>query len=381
LSDSLDAIVGAAFEESLPVDVAKLLGEIAALLRRYVVLPDLAAETMALWVAHTYAMSAWEHTGYLALISPLKRCGKTTALQTMAALVYRPVTTDNVSPAAMYRVIEEQSPTLILDELDRVPRGSNLWTILNSGHNRGGVVRRCGPGGQTQEFSTWCPKLLAYIRNDQSPVPGTVEDRSIQITLRRQTQGECEKLRSRVLDVDAAPLRERLARWADQNRDGLALARPATPDLLDARAADCWEPLLAVADLVGGHWPDLARTAAASMASERAAREAQGDHSALLLGDIRDLVESGDLDIAQGLSAIEACAALRGLDERPWALWNRIGLRPVHLAALLGPFELRTTRRGSRSARRYPADALREAITRYVTPVTPVTTEEQEAAA
>ena len=43
------------------------------------------------------------------------------------------------------------------------------------------------------------------------------------------------------------------------------MTRPGIPDDLSDRAADGWEPLLAIADLAGGEWPALARLAATSL--------------------------------------------------------------------------------------------------------------------
>ena len=58
------------------VDGQVLLDELVAVLRRYVVLPDGAAEAMALWVLHTHTIESAEITPRLALLSPEKRCGK-----------------------------------------------------------------------------------------------------------------------------------------------------------------------------------------------------------------------------------------------------------------------------------------------------------------
>src|SRR5262245_65864349 len=61
-----------------------------------------------------------------------------------------------------------------------------------------------------------------------------------------------------------APFRER---WANDNIDLLCDADPATPDVLNDREADCWRPLLAIADRAGGEWPHLARSAAVSLSN------------------------------------------------------------------------------------------------------------------
>ena len=42
-------------------------------------------------------------------------------------------------------------------------------------------------------------------------------------------------------------------------------ARPLVPQDLGDRAAEIWEPLLALADLAGRMWPELVRTAAVSL--------------------------------------------------------------------------------------------------------------------
>jgi len=47
--------------------------------------------------------------------------------------------------------------------------------------------------------------------------------------------------------------------WAADNFGKLADPDPKMPDLND-RAADNWHPLLAIADLVGGTWPEWLNT-------------------------------------------------------------------------------------------------------------------------
>ena len=72
--------VGAVHPWPEPVDGGALLDNLAQTLRRFVVLPAWAPETLALWVLHTYAFELRDVTAYLGLESPQKRCGKTTLL-------------------------------------------------------------------------------------------------------------------------------------------------------------------------------------------------------------------------------------------------------------------------------------------------------------
>jgi hypothetical protein len=66
--------------------------------------------------------------------------------------VPRPLATANVSPAALFRIIAEEMPTLLIDESDAIfggnrERGEELRGLLNAGHRRGAeVVRMVGMG-------------------------------------------------------------------------------------------------------------------------------------------------------------------------------------------------------------------------------------------
>src|SRR5580700_10146043 len=120
-----------------PVDATALLDEIAALLRRFVVLPSWGADTVALWALHTYAFPHRDVSVYLGIESPEKRCGKTTLLSVLAELVHRPVVAANISSPAFFRVIAESRPTLLIDEADTFLQGNDeLRGILKSGDHR-----------------------------------------------------------------------------------------------------------------------------------------------------------------------------------------------------------------------------------------------------
>ena len=105
------------------------------------------------------------------------------------------------------------------------------------------------------------------------------------------------------------------ARHLDELRD-------AEPDMpVEDRAADTWEPLIAVADLAGGDWPARARKAAIALTAEDDTDTTLG---ARLLADLRDVF--GDADAMHGETILERAAQdprgavgrlLRPADERP----------------------------------------------------------------
>ena len=104
------------------------------------------------------------------------------------------------------------------------------------------------------------------------------------------------------------------------------------PDLND-RAADNWRPLLAIADLAGGTWPEKARRAACLLSGE----EQDGAIGVELLRDIRSAF--GDDDVIRSSDLV---AKLTADPERPWAEWKH-GRRPLtqkQLAGLLAPFHI-----------------------------------------
>lgn len=347
-----------------PVDGSQLLDQIVQVLERYVVLARGAAVAIALWIIHAYALAATFISPLLALVSPQRRCGKTTALDVVGALVPRKLPASNISPAALYRTVEMVQPTLLVDEGDTfLANNDDLRGILNAGHTRSTaiVIRTVGDDHEPRQFSTWCPKLIAMI----GKLTDTLEDRSIVISMRRRAPGEkIERLRRDRIDRELEPLRSKAFRWAADHAKDLADAEPSVPEELNDRAQDNWRPLLAIADAIGGEWPKKAREAALALngGSE------DGDPSAAvqLLADIRQLFdERGDDQIPSDVIV----SALNNLEDRPWPEWSKgRPLSKTAMANLLRPFGVRprTIRYGSETPRGYRLADFTDAFSRYL---------------
>ena len=98
-------------------------------------------------------------------------------------------------------------------------------------------------------------------------LPSTLSDRAIEVPLKRKRPDE-KVMRFRIVRPGDLPdLKRKCIRWAADNlislRDG-ALG-VSVPEGLNDRAADNWEPLLAIADRTGGEWPERARKAALAL--------------------------------------------------------------------------------------------------------------------
>src|SRR5438128_548673 len=107
-----------------PVNLNELLKRLVDLLKRFVILPKWASETLALWIVHTYAFHLRDVTTYIGIESPLHRCGKSTLVTILSELANRAVVASNVSSPAFFRVIEDLQPTLMIDEVDTFLHGN-----------------------------------------------------------------------------------------------------------------------------------------------------------------------------------------------------------------------------------------------------------------
>ena len=82
------------------VDGAVLLDGIAAQLKKYLVLPKYAPEAIALWILQAHALDAFQISPILTMLSPEKRCAKTTTLTIIYNLLPRPVFASEAYPSA-----------------------------------------------------------------------------------------------------------------------------------------------------------------------------------------------------------------------------------------------------------------------------------------
>lgn len=346
-------------------DGAALLAELHAALTRYVVLPSPeAADAVALWIASTHGAPAWNCAPRLDVTSPVKRCGKSRLLDVIEKTCHDPLLTVNISPAALVRSIGADPPTLLLDEADAVfgPKAAenneDLRGILNAGHSRGRPYIRWDVQTRSAER---CPTFAMAALAGIGALPDTITDRSVVVKMRRRAPGETvARYRER---RDGAPLEDlggRLGAWV---RSHLGQLREAEPDMpVEDRAADTWEPLIAVADLAGGDWPARARKAAAVLTAEDDTDTSLG---ARLLTDLREVF--GDADRLHGETILEA---LRKIPEAPWGDYFGRAVTARDLAKLLKPYGVTATdvKIGGVTKRGYRRDHLHDPWTRYLPP-------------
>jgi putative DNA primase/helicase len=299
-----------------PVAGDVLLNDIANTITRFIVCKPETAHAAALWVSMTWFIDVVQVAPLAVISAPEKRCGKSQLLTLLGKLSCRSVVASNITPAALFRVIDAWKPALMIDEADAFMReNEELRGIINSGHTRDSayVVRVVGDEHTPKQFSTWGCKAIAGIGH----LADTLMDRAVVLELRRKLPHEnVERLRHAEPDL-FDHLASRLCRFAQDNREAVRRARPELPQALHDRAQDNWEPLLAIADVAGGVWPEQARRAALDISG---ATDEGGTIGNELLSDIMEVLETKRVERIGTTELIEALCAD---DEKPWATYNR----------------------------------------------------------
>ena len=348
-----------------PVNGAELAYELLKVLKRYAVLPCKADVASVLWILGTYVYDAFCVFPRLCLKSPEKGCGKTTILIILKALVHRGLLASNITSAAIFRCIDKWHPTLLIDEGDTfLTRSEEMRGIINSSHAREAayVLRVDGDSSnrEPKKFSTWAPMAIAMIKTP----PDTIKDRSIMISIQRKLKHEkIDRIPLNLLE-SCKELRQKCKRWGDDNFQTFTGMTPDIPDVENYRTMDNWLPLLAIADLLGGEWPQWARDTMRVL--ENVKSQDEGSIGILLLADIKNIFDNTSVDRIFSKSLVDALVELK---DRPWCEWRHgKSLTPNSLARLLKPFSISPgSIRDGTNLKGYYKSKFEDAFKRYLT--------------
>jgi putative DNA primase/helicase len=292
-----------------PVNGAEILDQVARRFEHYVVLPQGAPDTLALWCTHTHTYKLFQKSPRVNISAPTQECGKTTLRNCASLFCAREVRTDNMTTAVMFRLVSGHSPTILADECDKwLFTNDDLVGLVCSGHEKGGAVMRCeGDSNELRKFGCYAPFVLAAI----GVLPSQLHSRSICIRLERAKREEIKK-RSR-FDLGhveyETELNRKLARWTADNRERIASCDPKLPEHLFNRIADNWRPLFAIAEVAGGDWP---RRCADALFKLTTCEDESESLRVMLLADIKQ-VFTGERMFSKDL--VEQLVELK---ERPW---------------------------------------------------------------
>jgi hypothetical protein len=221
-----------------------------------------------LWAAHTRCFKRWKVTPRLYCFSPVPEAGKTELLNSIVWLCDGAVKLELATGAGLYREIDRagEGRVLCVDEVEDSPTGGlygdeRIRAVFNGNGTRvaGGVLltEEVEDGRtrkiQPRRLSTLAPMAFAGLAS----LKPTMRSRAIVIHMQTYDVGYTP-------DVDSLTEHaSKIARWIDDNADSFdecpdlpALSRKPGP-----RLADLWRPMIAIAEAIGGQWPDLVRQA------------------------------------------------------------------------------------------------------------------------
>ncbi len=356
----------------------ELLAELVAAIRRFVMLDQTDALTVGLWILFTWVFEHIAETNpYLRIVSPTPECGKSTLLKVIKSLARGGWLVAKITASSFTRTMQRERRSLLLDEGDAFLHENEIMrNVLDAASDPDtanmSLSVKSGDDWIPAEFSVFVPIAIASIGILRKM--GTVESRSIHVHLKRATTAELKHLskgRRRELKALLDPLAAKCARWAADNAEALKGARPEFPDSMSGRDMDKWEPLIAIADAIGGEYAKHARAAAAAASGAHDA--ASAPLGIALLADIRGLFDEKATD---RFSSKALCETLATIEGRPWGEYGR-AQKPIsqnQLAQVLKPFSIvsHTIRLADDSTPKgYTRSDFEEAFVRYLSdPIT-----------
>ncbi len=245
--------------EGYTPEAARLFMELTKTFNYYIDFPADEASghlaTLSLWVILTYAYPAWLAVPYLSIGGPLGS-GKSRVFDVLGKLAYRPLSTSNMTAPCLFRTLDAQGGTLLLDEAERLRERSSevgeIKSILLGGYKAGGKAHRLekrGDSFQSVAFNVYGPKAIAGINE----LPAALASRCIRITMFKATKNSLKPGRR----IDRDP-----QRWItlidDLHSFTLAYGRHFVEagrqmiscEGLNGRDMEVWQPILGLGQLI-----------------------------------------------------------------------------------------------------------------------------------
>src|SRR5215468_11732326 len=363
---------------------AKMLDSIVAFLRRYLVCDDYQLNLLALWIVHTYCFHEFPTTAYLDIRSPESQCGKTRCLELLNILCDVPwLVTSAATVTLKRRLLHQRS----FEELQTRSDKENFFpppyaVLLDNCHHLLGSSERqpllamlTSGARQTAlyahgdaEYCLFGPKAFA----GNGHLPRSLAEHCIPIVMRRKKPTESvSRFNPDAVSKAAADLLDWLKTVRDNATRFAAKANetpPALPPNLTARQQDCAEPLLHIADAIGGNWPQRARNAIVA-----AFKLSQDNAPVQALSDVRAwfyLKNNPEYLFTRDLLPL-----LTSMDYRPWGSWtNKSGRKLGKLLFTFGIFSrsLKFEENGKeKKIKGYVLKDFKDAWERYLPPIDP----------
>ncbi len=324
-----------------------LINQVANFYKQYLDCSPEQLDLLALWTMHTHIIPAAPFSPALNICSRQKHSGKTLCLQLLSMLCDGAWMHTAAAPSLLiHQLTDGDEPfggTLLLDDCDAT-FGKSRMNIKLQGlftarfQQDARFTVRVKDGGEYIFDHSLVFFPAAFAGNGR--LHPCLAERSIQIALEPKKLGSsCQPFRFYAVQNSARSLWQSLSDWGNANHERFEKMAPYKEDQfppeLSWRNRDCAEPLLHVADFIGGDWPLRARQALVNAFALAAFEDFYS--SKLVLSDIRDaFAEKGN---PEWISTIDLLAFLHTMDDRPWDEWTKgKPMHPKSLSHLLEPF-------------------------------------------
>src|SRR5215470_3042670 len=354
----------------------EMLDSLTSFLRQYLVCDPYQLNVIALWIVHTWCYQHFPTTAYLNICSAEPESGKTRCLELLNLLSNSPwLATGVLKGTIIDKLLTPErctanlgAPhTVLLDDChhsfgpsERQP----LIALLNTGSQKTGRYI-LGP----DEYCLFGPKAFA----SNEPLLRSLASRCIPINLRRRKPSDSvRRFDRKAAETQAA----KLLAWLNTigNNPGWLVKKanetpPGLPKRLTPHEQDCAEPLIHIADAIGGTWPEKARNSI-----DMTFKLAPGTQAAELLNDLRVIFKFKQ--DPEYLSSHDILELLTSLEFRPWSAWTVNSGKK--LAGLLSPFGIKSRnlqREGEKPFKGYLFKQFQDAWERYAPAATEPVTE------
>lgn len=349
---------------SRKVNGVTLYQQVAGVINDHVSLQPEMLPILTMYIYLTHLASHLNYVPLLGILSPEPRCGKTTLMEILEALVYSPKKTDNITVAALCK-FTEVGHTILIDEFDTFCDKSKEFTgIINSGVRSNGKYTRNGGSGKVIESPTFGAKIYAMIGTP----PQTILDRSISILQQRKLATEVKKSLEHTGSLGY--LKHDIELWCKANLKAILSSREEVPKIQAAndRQAESYHILARIAACISPDIEDAVRTSASLLIS--ALQEQENSYSGQkLLQDIKITFE--DANVGK-MSSKEMIQRLCRLPDSVWGSYK--SNRPIEahqLAQILKLFKISPTTirfSGEGVSKGYRKEMFEDAFSRYCTP-------------
>ena len=320
------------YVEGKVVKANDVFNRIKALFEKFVVVQKEFLNVIVCYIMMTYIYVLFQVIPYLWLNGE-RGTGKSTIMKIMSKLCFNAMFCSNVNPANIFRQIDNDGSTIILDEFEKMygEDKQEIIKILNQGFNIDGVVPRCvGQNNKIKKFRSFSPKIMGGISNIDDVLfervikYTTVKVKDVKITKYREDNNVKRTVDNLVDDLYIFGYI-----YADQIKNIYDNAEVSFEGY-SLREDDLWNPLLCIAKVIdeenqNKEVTDNILKYAKQLSNEKFKRNIENEPKLQLLYALYQYLDSGMLnhlvelnDKRQGVELGELYEYLSEKDELKW---------------------------------------------------------------